>query len=127
MASTEQQPRYEQLRVWQEAMELTREIYKLSSSFPKEELYGITSQLRRAALSIPLNIAEGQSRGATDFRRFLTISLGSCNETLTILTLSKDLQMVAPSKVEMLRAKLLSLMKQLRALSIVLQKQSSKS
>src|SRR3989344_4501469 len=106
MASTEQQPRYEQLRVWQEAMELTREIYKLSSSFPKEELYGITSQLRRAALSIPL---------------------GSCNETLTILTLSKDLQMVEPSKVEMLRAKLLSLMKQLRALSIVLQKQSSKS
>src|SRR3989338_9489975 len=127
MASTEQQPRYEQLRVWQEAMELTKEIYKLSSRFPKEELYGITSQLRRAALSIPLNIAEGQSRGPKDFRHFLTIALGSCNETLTILTLTIELGLVDSRSIAMLRTRLLSLMRQLRALSITLQKQFAKS
>ena len=123
----EQAPRYEQLRVWQESMSLVKEIYKLSSKFPREELYGITSQLRRAALSIPLNIAEGQSRGPKDFRHFLTISLGSCNETLTILTIATDLGLLPTANCQQLRAKLLSLMKQLRALSTTLQKQFSKS
>ena len=76
---------YENLVVWQKAMNLVEQVYFKTRIFPKEELYGITSQLRRAVLSIPLNIAEGQGRGTNkEFRRFLFISRGSAYETSTI-------------------------------------------
>lgn len=77
---------YEKLIVWQKAMDLVEEIYLRSRDFPKEEVYGLTSQLRRAATSAPLNISEGQVRGSNkEFRRFLLIAKGSACEVNTIL------------------------------------------
>jgi hypothetical protein len=66
---------YRDLVAWQKAMDLVTAVYQISASFPKEELYGLTSQLRRAAVSVPSNIAEGQGRrGAAEFRHFLMIA-----------------------------------------------------
>jgi four helix bundle protein len=80
---------YQELIVWQKAMDLVEQIYESSRRFPREEIYGLTSQLRRAAVSIPSNIAEGQGRRTTaDFVRHLSISYGSLRglETQTIIT-----------------------------------------
>jgi four helix bundle protein len=69
---------YRELIAWQKAMDLVEHVYSLTKLFPREELYGLTSQIRRAAVSIPSNIAEGQTRRTTkDFRHFLSISYGS--------------------------------------------------
>lgn len=75
--------RYCDLMAWQKAMNLVEEVYDITKRFPREELYGLTNQLRRAAVSIPSNIAEGQSRGSRDFVRFLSIAQGSLSETET--------------------------------------------
>lgn len=83
------------LDVWKRSMDFVENIYKLSSHFPKEEMYGLTSQIRRAAVSIPSNIAEGASRQSPkEFVQFLYISLGSLSEVETQLMLSKRLQFV---------------------------------
>ncbi len=83
---------YKELILWQEAHNLTLKVYEVSKSFPKEEIFGITSQIRRASSSIPCNIAEGCGRyTAKDFANFLQIALGSANETDYLLLLSKDL------------------------------------
>jgi four helix bundle protein len=75
---------YQELIVWQKAMDLVEEVYKVSRNFPREEIYGLTSQLRRAAVSIPSNIAEGQGRRTTaDFLRHLSIAYGSLLELET--------------------------------------------
>jgi len=80
---------HQKLIVWKVADELAKEIYKITVKFPKDELYGITSQLRRAALSIVLNIIEGYSRNnKNEFRQFLRISLGSLAETGYLLEFS---------------------------------------
>ena len=80
---------HEQLRVWNTAMDLAVEVYRLSSHFPKSELYRMTSQLTRAASSVPANIAEGNGRGsARDYARFLSIAKGSLNETETFIRLA---------------------------------------
>ena len=77
---------YEQLIVWQKAMDLTVEIYRLTKTLPKEELYAISNQMRRAAVSIPSNIAEGQSRNSPkEFTQFLNIAKGSNAELFTQL------------------------------------------
>jgi four helix bundle protein len=82
---------YNQLVAWQKAMDLAEEIYKITKGFPKEELYGLTSQLRRAGVSIPSNIAEGQSRSSRDFMRFLSLAHGSLSETETQMELARRL------------------------------------
>ena len=83
------------LDVWKLSMDLVENIYKLSAQFPKEEMYGLTSQIRRAAVSVPSNIAEGASRqGNKEFIQFLYISLGSLSEVETQLMLSERLQFV---------------------------------
>ena len=75
---------YRDLIVWQKAMDLAEEIHRLTKTFPREELYGLTSQIRRAAVSVPSNIAEGHARQSTaEFRNFLSISLGSLAEVDT--------------------------------------------
>lgn len=75
---------YEDLKVWQRAIDLSTDIYKLTSNFPKEACYGLTSQLRRASVSIASNIAEGCSRNsAKEFVQFLSIALGSIGELKT--------------------------------------------
>lgn len=79
---------FERLIVWQKSMDLCEKIYRVTKSFPKEELFGITSQTRRASYSIPLNIAEGSaSKSKKEFRYFLTIALRSQHELITLLKL----------------------------------------
>ncbi len=79
--------------IWQLSHLLTLDIYKLTSEFPKEEIYNLTSQIRRASSSIPTNISEGCGRNSDkEFNQFLNIALGSANETEYLLILSRDLQ-----------------------------------
>jgi four helix bundle protein len=80
------------LNVWKEAMDLVRNVYSLTKGFPKEEIHGLVSQMRRAAVSIPSNIAEGAARSShKEFIRFLYVALGSLAELETQLLISKDL------------------------------------
>jgi len=83
---------FKPLEVWQKAHAVTLAVYKASANFPKEELYGLTSQLRRAAASVPANIAEGCGRrGGVELARFLTIAMGSASELEYHLLLAHDL------------------------------------
>jgi four helix bundle protein len=83
---------FQDLHVWQKAHQLVLDVYQLSRGFPSSEIYGLTSQLRRAAVSIPANIAEGfRKRGKADKARFLNIAQGSLEEVRYYLILSKDL------------------------------------
>ncbi len=83
---------YKELIVWQRSMELVRAIYELTEQFPKEEVYGLTAQMRRAAISIPSNIAEGRLRGhRKEYTHFLLNSYGSGGELETQLEIAKDL------------------------------------
>ncbi len=83
---------YRDLIVWQTSMVLVKEVYLLTQCFPKEEIYGLTSQIRRCSVSIPSNIAEGKGRGSNkEFVRFLQISLGSLYELETQLELSVNI------------------------------------
>lgn len=84
-----------ELKIWHKAMELTTEVYRLTADFPKEEKYGLTSQIRRAVVSIPSNIAEGAGRNSNkEFIQFLAISNGSSYELLTQLLLSKNFSLI---------------------------------
>ena len=84
---------YKELFVYQKGYQLSLEIYRVTNNFPKEEIYGIVSQMRRAAISIPCNIAEGYRRGhRKEYIQFLYIAQGSCGELETLLSLSKDLR-----------------------------------
>ena len=83
---------YRELIAWQKAMEMVCTIYKLTASFPSEERFGLTNQLRRAAVSIPSNIAEGQGRGISgDFARYLRIANGSRQEVETQIAIAHRL------------------------------------
>ena len=83
---------YQDLIVWQKSIELVIELYGLTEKFPNEEIYGLTSQMRRAAVSIPSNIAEGRLRGTRkDFRHFLLNSFGSGGELETQLVIAQRL------------------------------------
>ncbi|MFA5805703.1 MAG: four helix bundle protein [Melioribacteraceae bacterium] len=87
---------YKELIVWQKAINLVSMIYNSTKIFPKEEIYGLTNQIRRAAVSIPSNIAEGFGRNSrNDFKRFLRISIGSVFEVQTQLEISKNLQFLS--------------------------------
>jgi four helix bundle protein len=86
---------FRNLKVWHKSHELTVLVYRLTVAFPKHELFGITSQLRRASSSIPANMAEGCGRGSdADFKRFLLVAMGSCNEVEYFLLLAKDLDLL---------------------------------
>ncbi|MCO6509373.1 MAG: four helix bundle protein [Aridibacter famidurans] len=92
---------FKDLRVWQKAHELVLKIYKLSDSFPKHELYSLTSQLRRSAVSIPANIAEGYKKsGLADKARFMNIAQGSLEETRYYLILAQDLNYGSTTRLE---------------------------
>ena len=83
---------FQDLQVWQKAHRLVLDVYQMSRGFPSSEIYGLTAQLRRAAVSIPANIAEGfRKRGKADKARFLNIAQGSLEEVRYYLLLSKDL------------------------------------
>jgi four helix bundle protein len=86
---------FKELKVWQKAIDLVTETYLITKSFPKEEIYGITSQIRRSSISIPSNIAEGCGRKTDkDFSNFLGISLGSAFEFETQLIICKNLEFI---------------------------------
>ena len=88
---------FRQLKVWEKAHLLTLEIYRTTAAFPREELFGITSQMRRCSASIPANIAEGCGRtGNGDLSRFLNISAGSTAELEYFLLLGRDLGLIPP-------------------------------
>ena len=83
---------YRDLIVWQKSLKLVTEIYSITKSFPKEELYGLTSQIRRSAVSVPSNIAEGYGRNSTqDYIRFLQITCGSLYEMQTQMEIAVNL------------------------------------
>jgi four helix bundle protein len=83
---------FHQLMVWQKSHQLALDVYRISTDFPKSEVFGLTSQARRAAVSIPANIAEGCGRGGDpEFARFLRISLGSASELEYHLLLAQEL------------------------------------
>ena len=94
---------YKELKVWQRSYQLCLEIYKITKGFPDEEKYGITSQLRRAAVSVSSNIAEGYGRKTTpEYIQFLYIAYGSTCEMETQILLSGDLGYITTGKLEML-------------------------
>jgi four helix bundle protein len=83
---------YKDLKVWEKAHEFTLKVYEATKIFPKEEIYSLTNQMRRAASSVPANIAEGCGKNSKlEFAHFLNIALGSANESECFLILSKDL------------------------------------
>ena len=87
---------FRRLNVWQKAHELALEVYRVTARFPKEELYALTSQLKRAASSIGANIAEGCGRGSdADFSRFLLFAMGSASELEYHLLLARDLKFLS--------------------------------
>jgi len=91
------------LEVWRKAHELTLDSYRITTAFPREEQYGLTSQIRRSASSIPANIAEGCGRSdGRDFARFLQIAMGSASELEYHLLLARDLELVNAADYERL-------------------------
>jgi four helix bundle protein len=92
---------YKDLKVWQRSRELVKLIYILTQPFPPEEKFGLTSQMRRAAISVPSNIAEGHSRSGTkDYIRFLSIAIGSLAELETQLILATDLEFCTENDIK---------------------------
>ncbi|TLY50798.1 MAG: four helix bundle protein [Gammaproteobacteria bacterium] len=88
---------FRELEVWQLGMSLAKSVYRLTGTFPREERYGLSSQLQRAAVSIPSNIAEGNARSSTkDYARFVAMALGSAAELQTQVLLSADLDIGDP-------------------------------
>ncbi len=93
---------YRDLIAWQKSMDLVEMIYTITRTFPKEELYGLTSQVRRAAVSIPSNIAEGEGRNSKkEFSQFLSISYGSLSEVETQIMIANRLQYTNNKKTEL--------------------------
>jgi len=88
---------YERLHAWKACDDLTVAVYRVTKAFPREELYGLTSQARRAAISAGANIAEGSAkRGPREFRRYLDISIGSLSELANLLHVAKRLEYFTP-------------------------------
>ena len=109
---------FERLKVWQVSKDFVLDIYKVTSGFPKEELFSLTSQIRRAAISISANLAEGSSRVSNkDQARFTTLSYSSALEVLNHLILSKDLDYISKDKYISLRESLEKITNMLNALS----------
>jgi four helix bundle protein len=113
---------YKKLKVWVKAHQLTLQLYNKTLDFPKNEVYGITSQLRRSAFSIPANIAEGCGKQSNkELAHFLNISLGSANETEYYLILAKDLELLNQydfeeliDRINEIKAMLISLINKVR-------------
>ena len=108
---------YRDLKVWQLGIDLVCQVYGITKFFPKSEIYGLTSQLQRAAVSVPSNVAEGHARGSSrEFLHFLTISLGSLAELETQLSIALHLKYVDNTVLEPVLYMCDELGKMLRAL-----------
>ena len=109
--------RFTELKVWQRSHAAVLEIYRLTLRFPASERYGITSQLRRAAVSVPTNIAEGAKRSSRrDYAHFLNIAEGSLAETEYLVLLSRDLRYLPAAEAEPLSAELTEIMRMVAGL-----------
>ncbi len=108
---------YKNLVVWQKAVDITVEIYKLSASFPKEEMFGMVSQIRRSSSSVAFNIAEGAGRGSKkEFNYFLDVALGSICELETQLIVSEKLSYLKEPVLNNLSAKIEEIQKMILGL-----------
>ena len=108
---------FRNLEVWKKSHELTLSVYESTSQFPREEIYGLTSQMRRACASIPTNIAESSGReSAADFARFLQIAVGSASETEYLILLAHDLKYITISQNAKLMRTTIAVKKMLIAL-----------
>lgn len=104
------------LRIWQDGMAVVRECYALTASWPKGELFGLTSQVRRAAVWIPANLAEGKGRGtAAEVARFSQIALGSVYELDTLLQIAAEQHLSTPDQIRPVRERLSNLAPQISA------------
>jgi len=105
---------FRELKVWEKSYRLTLDVYKSTRRFPKEELYGLTSQVRRAAASIPANIAEGCGRtGAAELGRFIQIAMGSASEVEFHLLLARDLGLLDAADSERLSGQVIEVKRML--------------
>lgn len=92
---------FRELKVWQEALKITKLTYQLTKTFPSSEMYGLISQMNRAAVSIPSNIAEGAGRNSNkEFSQFLNITMGSCFELETQLIIAFELSYITKEDLE---------------------------
>ena len=108
---------FRKLKVWEKAHELTLLIYKMSNKFPKNEMFSLTNQIRRASTSIPTNIAEGCGRGTDkDFARFIQISMGSASELEYLILLSFDLKYISEELFNKINADTIHIKKMLASL-----------
>jgi len=124
--SSEMLKNYKELKVWQRSYQLCLEIYKITKRFPNEERYGLTSQIRRAAVSVSSNIAEGYGRKTTpEYIRFLYIAYGSNCEMETQILLSGDLGYIETGKLEILQKGIGEVERMLKALIKSLEKKHS--
>lgn len=114
---------FKSLRIWKESMNLVEDVYKVSMNFPKEEKYGLTSQIRRSAVSVPSNIAEGAYRNTNgEFRQFLGIANGSGGELYTQLLLAQRLGLISEEKILPLLTKAEQINRMISKLIFTLQK-----
>lgn len=114
---------YKDLRVWQKGIDVAEKCYKLTKTFPKEELYALTNQIRRSAVSISSNIAEGYGRRSTqEYIRFLNIANGSCNELETQLIIAERVGYCSKEDINTVIQELKSICRMLIALIKSLQK-----
>ena len=110
---------YKELIVWQKSIRLVKEVFILTDNFPKSELYGLTSQMRRAAISIPSNIAEGYGRKSPkEYAQFYSISYGSVLELETQLIIAQELQFTDPKKFDTVEALLGEVARMLNSMTI---------
>jgi four helix bundle protein len=108
---------FRNLKVWEKAHSLTLDVYKSSKPFPREEIYGLTSQMRRSSASIGANIAEGTCRkGDAEFGRFLQIAMGSASELEYHLLLAKDLELLKSLDYERLSGEVIDVKRMLASL-----------
>jgi len=113
---------YKELRVWKRSIDLAKEVYELTSSYPKSEQYNLVSQMNRSAISIPSNIAEGAGRGTNkDFINFLGYAQGSAFELETQLILSNELSLITNQHSE----KLLEFVREIQKMNFTLKKSLS--
>ena len=113
---------FRDLRIWKQGIELVKEVYKISVNFPKNEIYGLTSQIRRASVSIPSNIAEGHIRKHTaEFKQFLYIALGSLAELETQIVIANELKFLNDKDCATIGYRIDILGKQIRSLITKLQ------
>jgi four helix bundle protein len=112
---------YRDLDVWKLSIEIVKDIYRVTGTFPRAEVYGLTSQIRRAAVSIPSNIAEGQGRSSCkEFKQFLAIALGSLAELETQLIIAKEIGYLADRELDPPLVRLDTIRKMIKALSLSL-------